>query len=66
MLSLLVGGLLMMIGISPLLLHAFNPSMDFDFCIQEGEFKIRRIPFDFSEEEFTVWGIITYIIHYAR
>ena len=34
--------------------------------IQEGEFKIRRIPFGFSEEEFTVWGIITYIIHYAR
>src|SRR5690606_2710912 len=34
--------------------------------IQEGEFKIRRIPFGFSEEEITVWGIITYIIHYAR
>ncbi|HPE82688.1 MAG: peptidase S24 [Aequorivita sp.] len=34
--------------------------------IQDGEFKIQRIPFGFSEEEFTVWGIITYIIHYAR
>ncbi len=34
--------------------------------IQDGEFKIRRIPFGFFEEEFTVWGIITYIIHYAR
>lgn len=34
--------------------------------IQEGEFKIRHIPFGFSEEEFTVWGIITYIIHSAR
>ncbi|MBW2985040.1 hypothetical protein KY313_00080 [Candidatus Woesearchaeota archaeon] len=39
MLSLLVGGLLFMIGISPLLLHMLNPSMDFDFCIQEGKFK---------------------------
>jgi DNA polymerase V len=34
--------------------------------IQEGEFRIRRIPFGFPEEEFTVWGVITYIIHYAR
>lgn len=34
--------------------------------IQEGEFKIQRIPFGFCEEEFSVWGIITYIIHYAR
>jgi len=34
--------------------------------VQDGEFKIRRIPFGFMEEEFTVWGIITYIIHYAR
>ncbi len=33
--------------------------------IQEGEFKIQHIPFGFSEE-FTVWGIITYIIHHAR
>jgi DNA polymerase V len=34
--------------------------------IQEGEFKVRRIPFGFSEEEFTVWGIITYIIHHTQ
>ncbi|MCB0464305.1 MAG: peptidase S24 [Aequorivita sp.] len=36
--------------------------------VKDGEFKIQRIPFGFSEEteEFTVWGIITYIIHYAR
>lgn len=34
--------------------------------IKDGEFKIQRIPFGFSEEEITVWGIITYIIHYAR
>jgi DNA polymerase V len=34
--------------------------------IQEGEFKIQRIPFGFSEEEFTVWGVITYIIHSTR
>lgn len=44
-------------------------SPDFDalaLVIQDGEFKMRRIPFGFNEEEFTVWGIITYIIHYAR
>lgn len=34
--------------------------------VQEGEFRIRRIPFGFSETEFVVWGIIVYIIHYAR
>lgn len=34
--------------------------------VQDGEFKIVRITFDFSEEELTVWGIITYIIHSAR
>ena len=34
--------------------------------IKDGEFKIQRIPFGFSEDEITVWGIITYIIHYAR
>lgn len=46
-------------------------ALNFDalaLVVQEGEFKIQRIPFGFSEEteEFTVWGIITYIIHYAR
>ncbi|MBT0608950.1 S24 family peptidase [Aequorivita echinoideorum] len=39
---------------------------DLALVIKEGEFKIQRIPFGFSEEEITVWGIITYIIHYAR
>jgi len=40
---------------------------DLALIIQEGEFKIQRIPFGFSEEgEFIVWGIITYIIHSAR
>ncbi len=39
---------------------------DLALVIKDGEFKIQRIPFGFSEEEFTVWGIITYIIHYAR
>jgi len=34
--------------------------------IREGEFKIQHIPIGFSEEEITIWGIITYIIHYAR
>lgn len=45
-------------------------SRNFDalaLVIQDGAFKIRRIPFGLSEEEeFTVWGVITYIIHYAR
>lgn len=35
-------------------------------AIQNGEFVVKRIPIEFSEEEFMVWGIITYIIHYAR
>ncbi len=44
-------------------------ALNFDalaLVVQDGEFKILHIPFGFSEEEFTVWGIITYIIHYAR
>ncbi len=44
-------------------------SRNFDalaLVIKDGEFKIQRIPFGFSEEEITVWGIITYIIHYVR
>ena len=34
--------------------------------VKEGEFRIQRIPFGFSGEEITVWGIVSYIIHYAR
>lgn len=34
--------------------------------VQDGEFRVRHIPFGLSEAEFTVWGIITYIIHCAR
>ncbi len=34
--------------------------------IQDGAFTIKRIAFGFSEEEYTVWGIITYIIHNTR
>lgn len=33
--------------------------------VQDGAFKVMQIPFA-SEEEFNVWGVITYIIHYAR
>lgn len=34
--------------------------------VQEGEFTVLRIPFNKQEEEFVLWGVITYIIHYAR
>lgn len=39
---------------------------DLALVIQGGEFEIQRIPFGFSEDEFTVWGIITYIIHQTK
>jgi len=39
---------------------------DLALVIKDGEFKVMRIPFAATEEEFIVWGIITYIIHYAR
>lgn len=39
---------------------------DLALVVQEGEFTVVRIPFDRQEEEFVLWGVITYIIHYAR
>ncbi len=33
--------------------------------VEDGEFKVIRIPKISSEKEFVLWGIITYIIHYT-
>ncbi len=47
--------------------RSLSPNFDsLALVVQAGEFKILRIAFGFSEEELTVWGIITYIIHSAR
>lgn len=43
-----------------------EPSFDtLALVVQEGEFTVRRIPFDKRSAEFVVWGVITYIIHKA-
>lgn len=43
-----------------------EPSFDtLALVVQEGEFTVRRIPFDKKSAEFVVWGVITYIIHKA-
>ena len=39
---------------------------DLALVVQDGEFKIMRIPFHSNEDEFILWGVITYIIHCAR
>lgn len=39
---------------------------DLALIVQEGVFKIIKIPFGKHHETFTLWGVITYIIHYAR
>ena len=39
---------------------------DIALVVQDGVFKIIRIPFDKKQEPFILWGVITYIIHYAR
>ena len=39
---------------------------DLALVVQDGEFKILRIPFDKKQNTFTLWGVITYIIHAAR
>ncbi|MAZ73437.1 MAG: peptidase S24 [Flavobacteriaceae bacterium] len=39
---------------------------DLALMIQEGEFTVNRLVFNREQEEFTLWGVITYIIHYAR
>ncbi len=39
---------------------------DLVLVVQEGDFKVTRITFNREQEEFTLWGVITYIIHYAR
>ena len=40
------------------------PSFDnLALVVQDGEFKVIRIPFDRTLETFVLWGVITYIIH---
>lgn len=39
---------------------------DLALMVQEGEFTVKRITFDRETEEAMLWGVITYIIHYAR
>lgn len=39
---------------------------DLLLVIQEDEFKIMRMNFNQDQETFILWGVITYIIHYAR
>ena len=39
---------------------------DLALVVQEDEFKVSRINFDKEQLAYTLWGVITYIIHYAR
>jgi DNA polymerase V len=39
---------------------------DLALVVQEGSFKVIRVPFDKEQESCVLWGVITYIIHYAR
>lgn len=39
---------------------------DLALVVQEDEFKILRIPFDKEQEAFTLWGVVSYIIHAVR
>lgn len=39
---------------------------DLALVVQDGGFKILRIPFDKAQETFVLWGVITYIIHCVR
>jgi len=47
--------------------RALTPSFDdLALMVQDGEFTVSRIIFDREAEEAILWGVITYIIHYAR
>ena len=39
---------------------------DLVLVVIDGEFKVIRFPRVFLETEFVLWGLISYIIHYAR
>ena len=39
---------------------------DLALVVQDGAFKIIRIPFGQDQEPFVLWGVITYIIHAVR
>lgn len=47
--------------------RSLKPKIDkLVLIVSEGEFKVIRFPERPSETEFTLWGVITYIIHSAR
>ncbi|WP_299213484.1 S24 family peptidase [uncultured Dokdonia sp.] len=39
---------------------------DLALVVQDGSFKVLRVPFDKDQETCVLWGVITYIIHDAR
>jgi DNA polymerase V len=39
---------------------------DLVLAVIDGEFKVIKFPEVFLETEFVLWGLISYIIHYAR
>lgn len=39
---------------------------DLALVVQDATFKVMRIPFGGCKDTCTLWGVITYIIHYAR
>ncbi len=47
--------------------RSLTPSLeDLALVVQEGSFKVIRVPFDKEQEPYVLWGVITYIIHDAR
>lgn len=47
--------------------RSLSPNFDdLVLVVQEDEFKVMRMVFDKEQQEFTLWGVITYIIHYAK
>lgn len=46
---------------------SLTPSFeDVVLAVQDDDFKVVRMGFDKQQEAFVLWGVITYIIHYAR
>lgn len=47
--------------------RSFHPKENnLAMVVQEGEFKVIRIPSKSDRKEFQLWGVITYIIHNCR
>lgn len=46
---------------------SLSPSFDdLILVVKDNDFIIMRMSFDKEQESFVLWGVITYIIHYAR